>query len=91
MNFFQEKSYISIKFSKSVASNAKTFIESNKNALKIKTTSEVKHFQDKKEYDSLLKKLFDVVKSMDNSQLSLVLQLAPTVATPEVKVLLMNL
>ena len=36
--------------------------------LKIKTASGIQHFQDEKEYGSWFKKLFEVVKSMDNCQ-----------------------
>ena len=39
---------------------------SRETALKIKTTSGIQHFQDKKEYGSWFKNLFEVVKSMDN-------------------------
>ena len=37
-------------------------------ALKIKTASGIQRFQDEKEYGSWFKKLFEVVKSMDNCQ-----------------------
>ena len=65
-------------------------------ALKIKTTSGIR-FQDEKEYGCWFKKLLEVVKSISNCQpivirpLSLVLQPAPIVATPNGKVLLTNL
>ena len=65
-------------------------------ALKIKTASGIR-FQDEKEYGSWFKKLLEVVKSISNCQpivirpLSLVLQPALIVATPNGKVLLTNL
>ena len=64
-------------------------------ALEIKTASGIQRFQDRKEYGSWFKRLFEVGKSMDNCQfdqaIELVLQPAPIVVTPEVKVLLTNL